>query len=83
MSRWKRTFQNACTLLGSYTPFFLDTLIVCVFPLYIRFDKKKKKIRVESFGETDHVEIKRGFFAIHLRLNSRIRVSPAIEKGNK
>lgn len=56
-----------------------------VFPLYIRFDKKKKKkIRVESwFGETDHVEIKRGFFAIHLRLNSRIRVSPAIEKGNK
>lgn len=27
----------------SYTPFFLDTLIVCVFPLYIRFDKKKKR----------------------------------------
>lgn len=43
LSRWKRTFQNACTLLGSYTPFFLDTLIVCVFPLYIKFDKKKKR----------------------------------------
>lgn len=71
-------------LYYSYTPFFLDTLIVCVFPLYIRFDKKKKRYASNrDSAKHDHVEIKRGFFAIHLRLNSRIRVSPAIEKGNK
>lgn len=56
----------------------------CVCVSFVEGSIRKKKKRVESwFGETDHVEIKRGFFAIHLSLNSRIRVSPAIEKGNK